>query len=162
MIQTNFNHWLLYSVLGELYCRNPKGVVADNQGLFLTQITRPLWISSMLHSFWEPGWRNTPYLCAFVAEEKEKWQDALMGLKLFLGIPSLSYTNFTLIFFCLFFLISWRLITLQYCSGFCHTLKWISHGFTCIPHPDPPSHLPLHLIPLGLPFTLILLAKAWC
>ena len=24
-------------------------------------------------------------------------------------------------------------------------------GFTCIPHPDPPSHLPLHPIPLGLP-----------
>ena len=47
------------------------------------------------------------------------------------------------------FFISWRLITLQYCSGFCHTLTWISHGFTCIPHPDPPSHLPLHLIPLG-------------
>ena len=37
-----------------------------------------------------------------------------------------------------------------YCSGFCHTLKWISHGFTCVPHPDPPSHLPLHPIPLGL------------
>ena len=38
-----------------------------------------------------------------------------------------------------------------YCSGFCHTLTWISHGFTCVPHPDPPSHLPLHPIPLGLP-----------
>ena len=50
-----------------------------------------------------------------------------------------------------FLLIIWRLITLQYCSGFCHTLKWISHGFTCVPHPDPPSRLPLHPIPLGLP-----------
>ena len=50
-----------------------------------------------------------------------------------------------------FIFISWRLITLQYCSGFCHTLTWISHGFTCVPHPDPPSHLPLHPIPLGLP-----------
>ena len=38
-----------------------------------------------------------------------------------------------------------------FCSEFCHTLKWNSHGFTCVPHPDPPSHLPLHLIPLGLP-----------
>ena len=28
---------------------------------------------------------------------------------------------------------------------------WISHGFTCIPHPDPHSHLSLHPIPLGLP-----------
>ena len=24
------------------------------------------------------------------------------------------------------------------CSQFCHTLKWNSHGFTCVPHPDPP------------------------
>ena len=36
--------------------------------------------------------------------------------------------------FFFFIFISWRLITLQYCSGFCHTLTWISHGFTCIPH----------------------------
>ena len=43
-----------------------------------------------------------------------------------------------------FTFISWRLITLQYCSGFFHTLTWISHGFTCIPYPDPPSHLPLY------------------
>ena len=56
-----------------------------------------------------------------------------------------------LFFFFSFIFISWRLITLQYCSGFCHTLTWISHGFTCIPHPDPPSYLPLHPLPLGLP-----------
>ena len=45
------------------------------------------------------------------------------------------------LFFFLFFpfiYISWRLITLQYCSGFCHTLIWICHGFTCVPHPEPP------------------------
>ena len=54
-------------------------------------------------------------------------------------------------FFFSFIFISWRLITLLHCSGFCHTLTWISHGFTCIPHSDPPSHVPLHLIPLGLP-----------
>ena len=37
-----------------------------------------------------------------------------------------------------FIFISWRLITLQYCNciGFCHTLTWISHGFTCVPHSD--------------------------
>ena len=50
-----------------------------------------------------------------------------------------------------FIFIHWRLITLQYCSGFWHTLTWISHGFTCVPHPDPLSRLPLHPIPLGLP-----------
>ena len=35
-----------------------------------------------------------------------------------------------------FIYISWRLITLQYCSGFCRTLVWLSHGFTCAPHLD--------------------------
>ena len=55
------------------------------------------------------------------------------------------------LFYFFYFFISWRLITLQYCSVFCHTLTWIRNGFTCIPHPDPPSHLPLHPIPLGLP-----------
>ena len=50
-----------------------------------------------------------------------------------------------------FIFISWRLTTSQHFSGFCHTLTWISHGVTCVPHPNPPSHLPLHPIPLGLP-----------
>ena len=42
-------------------------------------------------------------------------------------------------------------ITLQYCSGFCHTFTWISHGCTCVPHHEPPSHLPPHPIPQGHP-----------
>ena len=57
-------------------------------------------------------------------------------------------------FFCNFFsfiFISWRLITLQCCRGFCNTLTRINYGFTCVPHPDPPSHLALHPIPLSLP-----------
>ena len=51
----------------------------------------------------------------------------------------------------LLFFISWRLIALQYCSDFCHTLTWISHGFTYVLHADPLSHLPPPPIPLGLP-----------
>ena len=47
--------------------------------------------------------------------------------------------------------LKWRLITLQYCSGFCHKLTWISHGCTCVTHPKPPSHLSLHPIPQGDP-----------
>ena len=43
------------------------------------------------------------------------------------------------------------LITLQCCSGFCHTLTWISHGCTCAPHCEPPSHLPPHPIPQSCP-----------
>ena len=65
--------------------------------------------------------------------------------------PGLLHCRQILLFFFSFIFISWRLITLQYCSGFCHTLTWISHGFTCVPHPDPPSSLPLHPIPLGVP-----------
>ena len=63
---------------------------------------------------------------------------------------------------CFFFLSSsffkftyfnWRLITLQYCSGFCHTLTWNSHGCTCVPHRtcEPSSHLPPHPISQGYP-----------
>ena len=54
----------------------------------------------------------------------------------------ISIFHFSFYFFNLFFFI---------CSEFCHTLEWNSHGFTCVPHPDPPSHLPLHPLPLGFP-----------
>ena len=52
-------------------------------------------------------------------------------------INNLRYADDTTLYFFPFIFISWRLITLQYCSGFCHTLTWISYGFTCIPHTDP-------------------------
>ena len=44
-----------------------------------------------------------------------------------------------------------RLIILQYCTGFCHTLTWISHGCTYDPHPKSPWYLPPHPIPQGHP-----------
>ena len=68
-----------------------------------------------------------------------EYYSATKGIKYYWDMHNVE--NF--IFFSFIF-ISWRLITLQYCSGFGHTLTWISHGFTCIPHPDPPSHLPLY------------------
>ena len=34
---------------------------------------------------------------------------------------------------------------------FCHTSTWIRHGCTCVPNPEPSSHLPPHNIPLGHP-----------
>ena len=46
-------------------------------------------------------------------------------------------------------LFNWRLITILY--WFCHTLTWICHRCTCVPHPEPPSQLPPHTIPLGHP-----------
>ena len=47
--------------------------------------------------------------------------------------------------------LNWRILTLQYCGGFCHTFTWISYGYTCVPHPDPPSHLPHHPFPQSHP-----------
>ena len=34
---------------------------------------------------------------------------------------------------------------------FCHISTWIRHGCTHVPHPEPPSHLSPHTIPLGHP-----------
>ena len=62
-----------------------------------------------------------------------------------------SYVLCILFFFFKFIDFNWWLITLEYCSGFCHTLTWLSHGCTCVPHPEPPSHLPPHPIPQGHP-----------
>ena len=53
---------------------------------------------------------------------------------------------------------NWRLITLQYCSGFCHMFKWINHGCTCVPHPESPFHLPPYPILQGFPSALALSA----
>ena len=39
--------------------------------------------------------------------------------------------------------------TILYWFG--HTSTWIHHGCTCVPHPEPPSHILPHTIPLGHP-----------
>ena len=57
-----------------------------------------------------------------------------------------KYLTYCACFFACFFFFNWRLITLQYCGGFCHTSTWISHRCMCVPHPDPP-----HPIPQGHP-----------
>ena len=86
---------------------------------------------------------------------------------MYLCMYSLLSFNTPNLFIYLFhsFFISWRLIALQYCSGFCHTLTWISRGFTCVPHPSSPSRLPLHPIPRGLPsapaLSTCLMHPAW-
>ena len=54
-------------------------------------------------------------------------------------------------FFLILFLIYLFIFTILY--WFCHTLTWIHHGCTRVPHPEPPSRLPLYPIPLGHPST---------
>ena len=102
----------------------------------------------------------------YKTEVKIKWDTVCKVLGMVAGHSKFCQDIANLFFFnFIFFFISWRLITLQYCSGFCHTLTRISHGFTCIPHPNPHSHLPLRPIPLGLPsaptLSTCLMHPAW-
>ena len=65
------------------------------------------------------------------------WFSLLKRYWIYKNIASLWRNYF---FFPLTF-ISWRLITLQYCNDFRQTSTWASHGSTCAPHPEPPSHI---------------------
>ena len=40
------------------------------------------------------------------------------------------------------FCFNWRIITVQYCDGFCHTSIWVGHTYKCVPlilNPPPTS-----------------------
>ena len=101
---------------------------------------------------WSPIYLTTMSLLELPGNES-LWGFVLLYQNTWSSPSPLFFFQVLFLFFFSFFpiFISGRLITLQYCSAFCHTLTWIGHGFTCIPHPDPRSHLPLHPIPLGLP-----------
>ena len=77
----------------------------------------------------------------------------LPGTKPWIGkAPCKDQLECLLSFFKKFIYFNWRLITLQYCS-FCH-------GWTCVPHPEPLSHLPPHPVPQGHPSALAL-SRPW-
>ena len=52
------------------------------------------------------------------------------------------------IFFLIFIFTLFYFIILYW---FCHTLTWIHRGCTWVPNPEPPSHLPPHIISLDHP-----------
>ena len=54
-------------------------------------------------------------------------------------------------FLTLFIYFHRRIITLQCCSGFWHSLTWISYGCICVPFSKLPFHLSPHPIPQGHP-----------
>ena len=53
------------------------------------------------------------------------------------------------LFFLIFLIFTLFYFTILY--WFCHTLTWLHHGCTWVPNPEPPSHLPPHIISLDHP-----------
>ena len=72
---------------------------------------------------------------SFIALPGEGGHSRLMPSRLCVS-PWLGYGK--VFFFSPIICISWRLITLQYCSGFCCTLTWISHDLHVFPILNPP------------------------
>ena len=97
-----------------------------------------------------------PFISASICHEV-MGLDAVIFIFFFFFLDKLIPLSF--FFFFPFIFISWRLITSQHCSGFCHTLTWISHGVTCIPHLNPPttslSTWSLWVFPVHQPWALV-------
>ena len=91
------------------------------------------------------SWENFfSYYIAFIHHFLHiQWK--LLMTSIFIYITPMWITCFSIFFF------FWRPISLQYCGGFHHAFTWISHGCTCVPHPEPPSYLPPHPIPQSHP-----------
>ena len=69
-------------------------------------------------------------------------------------VGSQSVWNFAwvLFFFFLRFILFYFFLNFTILYWFCQISKWISHRYTCVPHPEPSSLLPPHtIIPLGHP-----------
>ena len=60
-----------------------------------------------------------------------------------------SYMESCILISSVLFLFLFFYFTILY--WFCHTSTCTRHGCTHVPHPEPPSHLPPHTIPLGHP-----------
>ena len=59
-----------------------------------------------------------------------------MVIHLFINSDIYIFTHLTdweTFFFHLYIYFNWRIVTLQYCHGICHTSVWISHRHTCVP-----------------------------
>ena len=128
------------------------------------------------HVHWSRGlctdkvWLTTHfYFVYFSFPGHYVWHILKRGMRKAINIKGLNWGKMKIkqvdIYFKIFIYFNWRLITLQYCSGFCHTLTWISHRCTCVPHPELPSHLlpipSLRVIPVHQPWAPCLMPRIW-
>ena len=112
----------------------------------------PLVLLRVMLPNWRRKWKPTPVILPGEFHGQKSLAGMSMGLQESDSTLQLNKQQSMLPFLkTLIIYFNWRLISLQYCDGFCHTLTWISHGCTCVPHPEPPSHLPPHPIPQGHP-----------
>ena len=169
----------LFNILKVLLQRKKKSnqnLKIRDTGLNFSTVHPVFFISSSMVSSWP--WDQAPvFLCLLDCRQIlyywASWETLKISTCMHLSFSSLKFSpKVFFLFVCLFdlrilhkfityiyvhcnpeinFTWSWYMIFFFFCSEFCHTLKWNSHGFTCVPHPNPPSHLPLHPIPLGLP-----------
>ena len=110
------------------WCRYQCGYMANLQWLALSSahllFSSPLWSVCVMQATMGKQWSSSSLLPqSRTGNKRLRWEKESF-VSVISRIPAFFFNFFSFIF------ISWRLITLQYCSGFCHTLTWISHGFT--------------------------------
>ena len=71
----------------------------------------------------------------------------------YLNLPQWFYFQYSsfFIFICYFLIFIFTLFYFTILYWFCHTLTWICHRCTWVPNPEPPFHLPPHIISLDHP-----------
>ena len=110
---------------------------------------------------------NSPYLpLQLISAHSLPTHSAPANLVFFLCLKHIQFVPWGVFFFFnKYIYFNWRLITLQYCSSFCHKSTWISHRRTCVPHPEPPlTSLPIpppRVIPVHQPWAPCLMHWAW-
>ena len=109
-----------------------------------------LWLS--ISGLWNKGVSELfKYKTALTETSRLIINQALLHLyrRAFLFYILWSILSFILSLFFFYYYFFFFYFTIWY--WFCCTSTWIRHGCTRVPHPEPPSHLPPHTIPLGHP-----------
>ena len=121
-------------------------------GILQARILAWVAISSSSGSSQPRDWTQASSLQADSLPSEPPWKPCTLVISP-IELPSLFWIYHSLFLLFLFAYFNWRLITLQYCGGFCHTLTWINHGCTCVPHHEFPLLLssPSHSFPQGCP-----------